>query len=787
MRSIYRLTNIILLITSFLYTGLAVAANFSQIVVPFTQAKVFSHHLNQDSNTLTLKIKNTTTEELEPIYNYDPTLVNRLLIRESAGSTVSIDFVLAHNRIRTAVYSFQEPYRIVIDLFVDGYEESNDPLTGLPNSEDKVSSDKPSTASNTMYNYKLSKQAGNELSRVNKNDVHDEFKKLAVSTYAPENKRRLLQPSSNTFSTKSDLLNSIDKIPSGIGGQWQRYPIYMHRLATHTLKTGKNYQDWIEKNSDRVLSSAESLADYASQMFEFGHELKALMIYQKVLYQSPLVFDRDAKHIWNLGEVHFGQGNLVLAKGYYESLVDKHPDSPLAQYAKIRILDCSYIAETDKGSYGKIRELYDRLALISSASDKEIGAQVAIRKSYWSQPGRYHKNIKPNQDTIPALGARDYAAVSHSIGTSQNPRSNFILYSLKTNYDLTNQSWNEDLAADTKTYLTRFKSKEANNYRQIVLQNARTSIQKKLASLRDQSEYPAVIRTIENLPKELNIVDASYELTKLAAESYRKQGNTKESLAYYEKVLRLVPDANAQFETLISLIDVGTEALSVAESENKHALIKRIRRQKNKNNKNLNTVWQEIDDARKFELASKHYESLANSVFKRSLNSTYADIFLWSLKKSLDPNSASSTSAAFKSKFIENERSVQAIKNLALVFERIGDKRKSQEATNLLRFVDPNAFSRPQDRKLWAEELAALAEDYRLQNKYLDAGRIYALTGEKSTDWENRAEALYKGGLLLYRSGRREEALSAFEQAASDSNNLLYAELARKRLEQLKE
>ena len=61
------------------------------------------------------------------------------------------------------------------------------------------------------------------------------------------------------------------------------------------------------------------------------------------------------------------------------------------------------------------------------------------------------------------------------------------------------------------------------------------------------------------------------------------------------------------------------------------------------------------------------------------------------------------------------------------------------------------------------------------------------MTGLKSENWEKRAEALYKGGLLLYRSGRREEALKAFEGAANDGNNLLYAELARKRLEQLNE
>ena len=67
----------------------------------------------------------------------------------------------------------------------------------------------------------------------------------------------------------------------------------------------------------------------------------------------------------------------------------------------------------------------------------------------------------------------------------------------------------------------------------------------------------------------------------------------------------------------------------------------------------------------------------------------------------------------------------------------------------------------------------------------MEAGRAYALTGSESSNWEGRAEALYKGGLLLYRAGRREEALKAFRQASEDGNNLLYAELAKKRLDQL--
>ena len=81
--------------------------------------------------------------------------------------------------------------------------------------------------------------------------------------------------------------------------------------------------------------------------------------------------------------------------------------------------------------------------------------------------------------------------------------------------------------------------------------------------------------------------------------------------------------------------------------------------------------------------------------------------------------------------------------------------------------------------------MIGLAEDYRTSNEYLEAGRIYTFVGSESENWEGRAEALYKGGLLLYRSGRREEAVDAFNKAKADGNNLFYANLANERLNQI--
>ena len=88
-------------------------------------------------------------------------------------------------------------------------------------------------------------------------------------------------------------------------------------------------------------------------------------------------------------------------------------------------------------------------------------------------------------------------------------------------------------------------------------------------------------------------------------------------------------------------------------------------------------------------------------------------------------------------------------------------------------------------KQTWASELINLAEDYRKANQYLDAGRLFNLVGAEAENFEGRAEALYKGGLLLYRAGRRAEAVEALKKAEADGNNLFYANLAKERLSQL--
>lgn len=113
-------------------------------------------------------------------------------------------------------------------------------------------------------------------------------------------------------------------------------------------------------------------------------------------------------------------------------------------------------------------------------------------------------------------------------------------------------------------------------------------------------------------------------------------------------------------------------------------------------------------------------------------------------------------------------------------------EKERRESLGLLRGMKPSQFGEDKEaRKAWMDQLLQLADEYRKDNEYLDAGRIYSLVASESENWEGRAETLYKAGLLLYRAGRKDEAIAALEKAKGDGNNLFYANLATERLNQI--
>jgi tetratricopeptide (TPR) repeat protein len=124
--------------------------------------------------------------------------------------------------------------------------------------------------------------------------------------------------------------------------------------------------------------------------------------------------------------------------------------------------------------------------------------------------------------------------------------------------------------------------------------------------------------------------------------------------------------------------------------------------------------------------------------------------------------------------------------DLGKKFASLGMNEERRRALQLMRFIQPASIqSDASAQKVWSEQLKNLAEEHRRANEFLEAGELYKTLGESTGDNVNRAEANYKGGLLLYRAGKKQEAIKALEKAKADPNNLFYSKLASERLDQL--
>jgi tetratricopeptide (TPR) repeat protein len=205
----------------------------------------------------------------------------------------------------------------------------------------------------------------------------------------------------------------------------------------------------------------------------------------------------------------------------------------------------------------------------------------------------------------------------------------------------------------------------------------------------------------------------------------------------------------------------------------------------------MTRTWAKLSEADRNLIATSYKDHFEKSVTSGAKLRLPAKIVLdnWvsklATKVSATPPSVATPDNLDKS-YSPTSSSVFLLTDLGKLFGNLGMKKEKQDALLLLSRMKPSQFGDDQAAKnIWANQLAALAEEYRKSNQYLDAGKLFGVVGEHSENWENRAESLYKSGLLLYRAGRKQEAINSFQKAADDGNNVFYANLAKERLNQI--
>ncbi len=765
---------LILMLVSF--TGNAFGAGiYSQLVVSFNSERPFTQTYSKSEHSLTLEFQKTAPNELAAFEQYDERLIRRVLITDLGPAGTAIKLVLRDRDVRAIVNKFQEPFRISIDLYDADYEEERDPNTGMP----LVGESSPASTSNGQGDTATMKFVaktgdGNQA-------------EVAADAPAPKaGKLKLLQPTPDLFANPDELASAMRNSPDGVGKAWRGFPPYVYRIQTAAYEEGMKADVRKIPHVAQALNSAQAMADYAGKLYNLGHEAKALVAYQQVLHLDPTLFDKDALHLWKFAETQLGTGNLTLARGYYEAIMEKHPESPLAQFARLRALDVAAIRLLAQDKKADLGQLTGNLDQIKPRHNGELTALVGIRRAYWGPTGVASKS---ESSQLPRLEPAIRADLGSAYSDVESSRTAFLAASLLLGDMVApSEPWQRATGPFSEAYFKRFSGAGTEPFRQNLKDALHAKLNANLQAKVTDGKLIEAIDDFEALPASLKSIKKSPKTAWALAEAYRKLSQQDKAIELYQAAAKTDDDGPDRFKAEFWLAVTAGERAAGLQKGGKQEAQSRLAKISREADKASEATWKRLKPDEQQQVGISYKEAFEKTVTSPAKLRTAPKIVLSNWTKALATKTSTTGGEAtdMNRNFSPSGSAVILMSDLGKRFAELGLPDERRQAISLLKNMKPSEFEDDKAAKqLWANQLMSLAEDYRKGSQFLDAGRIYSLIGAESENWEGRAEALYKGGLLLYRAGRREEAMDAFKKAGDDGNNLFYANLAKERLAQL--
>lgn len=758
------------------------AGIYTQMVLPFSSERKVDTQYIKSENALVLSFQKTSPNELGPLDQYDERLVKRVLVKDLGPIGTEVKLVLRDRNIRALVTKFQEPFRVAVDIYEASYNEEKDPTTGLPIVGNPVS--QPSTADGVPG--KLLSDGGGDGGGADYGPTMSAPKPATADNGGGgvnPGQLKLLAPIAKVFESPEEMTTAMKGVAEGIGKAWKTFPPYVFRLQTAAYEEGA---DKPGKNlTAAALTSTRAMADYAGKLFNMGHEGRALVAYQQVLHKEPSLFDKDALHLWKFAEVHLGQGNLTLARGYYEALVEKHPDSPLAAFARLRILDVTAVRMLQDNRYAELPSLIKPLDQIKARNTGELSTQVALRRAYWDKFG-----ILPAYEAaaLPKIQGATRTDLAAGFANAENSKTALLAANLLLADMLKPETpWLRTTGPFAEAYFKRFSGEATEpwrtNLRSMLTAKLNASLQKKVADgklIEAIDDYEAVPATLRTLAK---TTATSWAL----AEAYRKMGQPEKSVDLYLAASKSETDGADKFKAEFwTAVTAGDLAVSLrASSPTKADSLAKISRDADKK---LDATWKRLKPEEQRTVAVAYKDAFEKTVTSPAKLRTPPKIVLslWTAALGTKASATTGEKTDWDRAFSASGGAVILMADLGKRFGELGLAAERRESVALLKSMKPKDFAEDKAAKeIWSKQLIKLAEDYRNAGDYLEAGRLFSLVGAEAENWEGRAEALYKGGLLLFRAGRRAEAIDAFKKSSEDGNNLFYSNLAKERLSQI--
>lgn len=773
-----------------LLAGQSVVAGgrFSQLVLTFPNERAFKTSTDETKNSITIHLSKTSPGELDALDHFDERLIRRVLIKDLGPLGTDVEFVFRDRNVKAAINKFAEPFRIAIDLFDRDYEQDVDPESGLPllPADNLVISGPSTQEANKKRLLRTTKDQSSGQTQVE--SPASPLPLEGVATADSSSKRRLLQPTPENIQEPGALERLIISAPEGRAKPWSDYPIYVYPMQTAAYEGRTNPAGWVKSEATKALSSTQAMAEYAFKLFSFGHDARALLAYQQVLYRDGSVFAKDALHLWAFAESHLAHGNLTLAEGYYETLVEKHPDSALSKFAAMRRLDTKAIRLLQANRQQDLSELLADLAKIDPTTSGELRSQLAIRKAYWNQQGIEGDG---RGKYVPIVSTDIESTLKISQSTMESQRTAFIGASiLLKNLLRSDRPWTDSTGTFAEQYFKTYKGPSSEPIYTALKDQLHARLSDHIMQLYAKNQFAEAIHSYEALPGPLKSISKDSTVAWAIAESYRAQEDTKSANTFYEQAASGATSTLRKFQTQfwISVLSatLANQAAEKGQSAQQNALLKRSRTA----DQEAKRQWTMLADDDKFKLVTAYKTHLEKAVQSPLKLRTPADIVLETWTKGLSSRMDGSNGEGenqWTRSYSPTSSSVYLLGQLSKKFDELGELEKKRQSVRIMRAIKPEELANDKAaREVWNKELLALAEEYRKDNNYLEAGRLLAFTAKNSGEVSSRAENLYKGGLLLFRSGQREEAIEAFTMASEDGNNIFYANLAKERLSQLK-
>ena len=704
------------------------AEALSQLTVYLKSSQSFKHELNTANFALEIHFKNMKAKDLEALNHYNEDYVRKLVMTELKDET-KVLFFLKNKNVHVMVHEFSEPKRVSIDFF------QKSTTAELKNKE--ITAEDPLSVSISEPASKISLVSLNE-------------KKKFIAPLQDENEIEEKAADEPTAETST---------------HWKTYPVFMYRIKLSTLE--KDISKGITNNTD-----VDKLAQLGGTLFNANQESKAIAMYQQVLAKDPSFFDRQPIHLWKLAEAHFGTGSFGVAESYFEAFIDKFPGHSLAGFARMRRVDAGILKAIEKKSDDAVK-LVALLQNIKGTSE-ELKGQLAIRIAFLKDPA-VEMGLK--RDIIPALSENDKAYFEKNTFNGLTLETIFLVKSLalKSKLEASGQ-FSKSIGEELANFLSQFRGGMYEPQRTQISDLGKSKLKDQFKIQFVAKHYIEVTKTFEELPKGLQGIQKNPEIAYQIAESYREQAQFEHAARSYEFALEH-PNSLLKFEAHFRRAEA-------AEKIKNPGLAK-------KSDATLATLWKKLKEDEKNKIFTALKDPIENLLRENSKLHTPMKILLESFTANVAKNSIKASTVNGQENqdvvgnFSPSQSQFRLLTTLGKRFADLGMTQERRQTIELLRQVKPG--SKETDTKAvaeWANQLRTLAEEYRKSSNYLEAGRVYATVGEEAND-EKRAETLYKAGLLLYRAGRRQEAIDAFKKAQDDGNNVFYSNLAKERLSQL--